>query len=76
MTRLERWDAGADLGVVSYERGAELFVLEGEFADEAGTYCQGWWLRQPVGSRHRPRSERGCTLYVKRGGLPYLKSAA
>jgi len=76
VTRLERWDAGADLGVVSYERGAELFVLEGEFADEAGTYSQGWWLRQPVGSRHRPRSERGCTLYVKRGGLPYLKSAA
>lgn len=76
VTRLERWDAGADLGVVSYERGAELFVLEGEFADEAGTYSQGWWLRQPVGSRHSPRSERGCTLYVKRGGLPYLKSAA
>jgi hypothetical protein len=62
--------------VARYEQGAELFVLEGEFADEAGAYSQGWWLRLPVGSAHHPRSERGCTLYVKRAGLPYLKTAA
>jgi anti-sigma factor ChrR (cupin superfamily) len=76
VTRLERWQPGADLGTVSYEQGAEFFVLEGEFADEAGAYSQGWWLRLPTGSEHHPRSERGCTLYVKRAGLPYLKSAA
>ncbi|HEY1287239.1 MAG TPA: cupin domain-containing protein, partial [Burkholderiales bacterium] len=76
VTCLERWDRGLDAGVTAYEQGAELLVLEGEFADEAGTYSEGGWLRQPAGSMHRPRSERGCTLYVKRGGLPYLKSAA
>ncbi|HEY7241594.1 MAG TPA: cupin domain-containing protein [Burkholderiales bacterium] len=76
VTSLERWAAGANLGVMQYPRGAELFVLHGEFADEAGTYSEGFWLRLPARSEHRPRSERGCTLYVKRAGLPYLKSAA
>jgi anti-sigma factor ChrR (cupin superfamily) len=73
--RLERWRAGAELGTLRYEQGAEFFVIEGEFADEAGSYSAGWWLRLPMGSSHRPRSSHGCTLYVKRSGLPYLRSA-
>jgi anti-sigma factor ChrR (cupin superfamily) len=72
---LERWSPQAELGSVSYELGAELFVLEGEFSDEAGTYGSGCWLRFPVGSRHRPRTARGCSLYVKKSGLPYLRAA-
>lgn len=73
VTRLERWEPGADPGVVRYELGAELFVLEGELADEAGAYSSGCWLRLPAGSAHRPRSTQGCTLYIKRSGLPYLR---
>ena len=76
VTRLERWDPGADLGSVSYDQGAELFVLEGEFADGAGTHAAGCWLRIPPALEHHPRSAAGCTLYVKRSGLPYLRSAA
>lgn len=72
---LERWDPGTERGVTRYAQGAELFVLDGELADEAGTYRTGCWLRFPVGSRHRPRSTEGCTLYVKRSGLAYLTSA-
>lgn len=75
LIRLERWAPGADPGSVSYEDGAELFVLEGEFADEEGAYSAGWWLRLPPGSEHHPRSAGGCTLYVKRSGLRYLRSA-
>lgn len=74
--RLERWAPQADLGTLTYKQGAELFVLEGELSDNAGTYAKGCWLRFPVGSAHHPRSEYGCTLYVKRSGLPYLKSAS
>ncbi len=74
--RLERWDSHTDLGTILYERGAELFVLEGEFADEAGTYTKGCWMRLPVGAAHHPRSAGGCTLYIKTGGLPDLRSAA
>ena len=28
------------------------------------------WLRLPAGSEHHPRSAGGCTLYIKRSGLP------
>ena len=73
---LEQWSAGADLGPMSYEEGAELFVLDGEFADDEDVYAKGCWLRMPAGSRHRPRTARGCTLYVKRSGLTYLMSAS
>jgi anti-sigma factor ChrR (cupin superfamily) len=73
---LEHWSPQADPGVTSYAQGAELFVLEGEFANEAGSYSPGCWLRFPAGSQHRPRTVHGCTLYVKKSGLPYLRSAA
>jgi hypothetical protein len=76
LMRLERWQPQADLGVISYEQGAELFVLEGGFVDEAGAYSAGCWLRLPADSQHHPRSGGGCTLYIKRSGLPYLRSAA
>ena len=65
-----------DPGAVSYREGAELFVLDGAFSDEAGEHGQGAWLRFPLGASHHPRaSAAGCTLYVKTGGLRYLKSA-
>ena len=73
---LERWQPHADLGVVSHEDGAELFVLDGEFSDESGTYAARLLARCRLGSRHHLRTTGGCTLYVKRGGLAYLKSAA
>jgi hypothetical protein len=75
LIRLERWAPQADLGTVCYEQGAEFFVLEGEFTDEAGAYSAGCWLRLPAGSGHHPRSASGCTLYLKRCGLPYLRQA-
>lgn len=72
--RLERWAPQSDCGRVSYPQGAELFVIDGAFTDEAGSYAAGCWLRFPAGSAHHPRSANGCTLYVKTAGLPYLKS--
>lgn len=72
---LERWAPGTALGTVDYDRGVEFFVLDGAFSDEQGTYSAGCWLRLPAGGTHEPRTAGGCTLYVKRGGLPYLRSA-
>jgi anti-sigma factor ChrR (cupin superfamily) len=71
---LERWQADADPGTVRYDSGAELFVLDGTFRDEAGAFGKHCWLRFPAGSAHRPRSATGCTLYVKRGGFACLHS--
>jgi len=72
---LERWQPHADPGIVTYDQGAEMFVLDGAFSDEDGTFRAGCWLRFPVVSQHRPRTTEGCTLYVKRGGLAYLQQA-
>jgi anti-sigma factor ChrR (cupin superfamily) len=45
--------------------GEEILVLEGVFGDEHGQYPAGTYLRNPPGSRHAPRSEFGCLLFVK-----------
>ena len=45
--------------------GEEFIVLEGEFADEAGRYPVGSYLRNPPGSHHSPFSNPGCLIWVK-----------
>ncbi|MEL7375185.1 MAG: cupin domain-containing protein [Pseudomonadota bacterium] len=70
---LERWDAGAEPGPRNDAGGIEYFVISGAFEDEAGRYEAGTWLRLPEDQSHMPRSAAGCTLYVKRGGLHYLR---
>jgi len=72
--RLERWAPRAELGRVAYASGAELFVLEGSFADAEGTFGRGTWLRLPPGSAHSPQTAAGCVLYVKEGGFAYLNA--
>jgi hypothetical protein len=45
--------------------GEEFLVLDGVFQDEHGDYPPGTYVRNPPTSRHTPRSEPGCTLFVK-----------
>ncbi len=73
--RLERWAPGTDRGLIRYSRGVEIFALDGSFQDDAGRYRTGAWLRLPPGDAHRPRTDDGCTLYVKEGGFAYLQPA-
>ena len=75
-TYLERASAGAEWGSVEHSGGAEIFVVEGDLTDEHGEYAAGSWLRLPVGFGHHPRTRNGCTIYVKYGGIPGLRSAA
>jgi anti-sigma factor ChrR (cupin superfamily) len=49
----------------AHDGGEEILVLEGCFADEAGEYPAGTYLRNPPGSEHAPYSKAGCTLFVK-----------
>jgi len=75
VVQLERWAPGSNRGVARFEHGVEFFVLEGDFADEEGSYEAGCWLRLPAGACQRClQCVRGCTLYVKRAGLPYLRA--
>jgi anti-sigma factor ChrR (cupin superfamily) len=67
--RLVRLAPGTRIPRRAHPGGEEIFVLDGAFADEAGRYPKGAWLRTPPGGEHGAISEEGCTLYVKTGHL-------
>lgn len=51
--------------------GEEIFVLEGTFYDDHGTYPKGSWIRSPHKSKHHPFTKQdGATILVKTGHLP------
>lgn len=70
--RLERWKSAAATGVTTFPMGAELFVLEGSFDDQYGSYRSHSWLRIPAGESIAPTSSGYCEVYIKEGGFPYL----
>ncbi len=45
--------------------GEEYLVLEGIFQDEDGDFPVGSYIRNPPQSSHTPRSDLGCTIFVK-----------
>jgi anti-sigma factor ChrR (cupin superfamily) len=45
--------------------GEEFLVLKGIFSDASGDYPAGSYIRNPIGTRHAPWSEAGCTIFVK-----------
>ena len=49
-----------------HPEGEEIFVLEGTFRDEHGSYPAGTHVLNPPGSSHKPHvGEDGCTIFVK-----------
>lgn len=66
---LVRWAPGTEFSAHSHWGGEEIFVLEGTFEDEHGSYPKGTWIRSPHLSRHTPFSKEGCLIYVKTGHL-------
>lgn len=67
-TSIVRYAEGSRFPEHTHERGEEIFVLEGVFEDESGSW--GTWIRSPHLSQHQPFSEQGCTILVKTGHLP------
>ncbi len=61
---------GCQVALHGHPAGEEVFVLEGELADEYGVYPKGTWVRMPAGSTHAPWTEKGALLWVKAGHLP------
>ena len=66
---LVKWEPGTSYERHPHERGEEIYVISGVFADEHGIYPQGTWIRNPAGSEHTPYSDEGCVIYVKNGHL-------
>jgi anti-sigma factor ChrR (cupin superfamily) len=66
---LVKWAPGTQFQHHSHLGGEEIFVLDGVFEDEFGSYPKGTWIRNPSGSCHTPLSRSGCLIYVKTGHL-------
>ncbi|MHB8884200.1 MAG: cupin domain-containing protein [Methylovirgula sp.] len=64
-TSLVRFAPGSFFPFHEHGGGEEIFVLEGGLEDEHGTYPAGTYLRDPVGTSHRPFTKEGCLLFVK-----------
>ncbi len=71
-TSLVRYAPHARFTMHQHDLGEEFLVLDGVFEDEHGQYPAGTYVKNPVGSRHTPFTETGCTLFVK---LRYLDPA-
>ncbi|MDX1541400.1 MAG: cupin domain-containing protein, partial [Geminicoccaceae bacterium] len=64
-TSLVRFARGSAFPEHEHGGGEEFLVLDGVFSDEEGDFPAGWYVRNPPGSRHSPRSASGCTILVK-----------
>ena len=66
---LVRWAPQTYFNAHRHFRGEEIFVVDGVFEDEHGSYPSGSWIRSPHMSQHQPFSKQGCTIFVKTGHL-------
>ncbi|MDP6707794.1 MAG: cupin domain-containing protein [Alphaproteobacteria bacterium] len=64
-TTIVRYAAGSHFSSHVHAGGEEFLVLEGVFSDEYGDFGPGTYVRNPVGSEHRPHSRDGCIIFVK-----------
>ncbi len=64
-TTIVRYAAGSTFDPHTHGGGEEFLVLEGVFSDEHGDYPAGTYVRNPIGTAHKPFSKQGCTILVK-----------
>src|SRR3546814_13833638 len=56
-TSIVRYAPGSHFSAHRHDGGEEFIVLDGTFEDEHGDYHAGTYVRNPVGTRHTPRSD-------------------
>ena len=64
-TSIVRYEPHSSFSPHVHTGGEEYLVLEGIFQDEHGDYPVGSYVRNPPQSKHTPRSDCGCTIFVK-----------
>lgn len=64
-TSIVRYAPGSEFSPHVHSGGEEFLVLEGTFSDDYGDFGPGSYIRNPIGSKHRPFSKEGCTIFVK-----------
>ncbi|MEO1204384.1 MAG: cupin domain-containing protein, partial [Pseudomonadota bacterium] len=67
---LVRWAPNTEFRRHTHFGGEEIFVIDGRFQDEHGSYPAGSWIRSPHMSTHTPfTGDEGALIYVKVGHL-------
>ncbi len=64
-TSIVRYAPGSHFDAHTHGGGEEFFVLDGVFSDEDGDFPRGMYVRNPIGSSHRPFSVDGAIILVK-----------
>ncbi|WND01628.1 cupin domain-containing protein [Temperatibacter marinus] len=65
-TTLVKFDPNSQFDAHHHDGGEEFLVLEGVFSDEHRDYPKGSYVRNPVGTGHRPHiGNEGATILVK-----------
>lgn len=64
-TSIVRYHPGSHFSPHVHHGGEEFLVLDGVFQDESGDFPVGSYVRNPPQSSHTPRSDNGCTIFVK-----------
>lgn len=64
-TTIVRFAPNSYFDAHTHDGGEEILVLDGVFSDETGDYGTGSYLRNPIGTRHKPFTKDGCTILVK-----------
>lgn len=64
-TTIVRYAPNSYFDAHTHVGGEEYLVLDGIFSDEMGDFHQGMYVRNPVGSKHKPFSKDGATILVK-----------
>lgn len=64
-TSIVRYAPGSAFSQHTHTGGEEFIVLDGVFQDEHGDFPEGTYVRNPPTTAHTPRSDAGCTIFVK-----------
>ena len=64
-TTIVRYAPNSCFDAHTHVGGEEFLVLDGVFSDEMGDFHQGMYVRNPIGSKHRPYTRDGTTILVK-----------
>ncbi|MEE9388867.1 MAG: cupin domain-containing protein [Paracoccaceae bacterium] len=64
-TTIVRFEPGSEFASHTHDGGEEYLVLEGTFSDETGDFPAGSYVRNPIGTSHKPHTKDGCTIFVK-----------
>lgn len=75
-TAIWKLDPGTTLPTEVLDARQEVFVLEGSYSDENGTYGRHTWIWNPPGYRHTVSTREGCVFYAKRRVPIYKDEAA